>query len=110
VTSLGAALREHAPQYLRELPQTKANLPIAKALSAIMNCRTGALGGVQWHCDGCGRVHWTGRSCGNRHCATCGADNAQAWLATGRRLITANTAGSIHCQPSKAKPSQTREL
>ena len=46
-----------------------------------MRCRTGQLGGVQWHCTGCGRSHWVGRSCGNRHCPTCGHQRTHQWLA-----------------------------
>ena len=30
-----------------------------------------------YHCDDCGRAHWVGRSCGNRHCPTCGRDKTE---------------------------------
>jgi hypothetical protein len=80
MTSVAAALRRHAPRYLLGLANCEANVAIRKTLSAIMQCRTGALGGVQWQCEGCGRSHWAGRSCGNRHCSTCGADKTHDWL------------------------------
>jgi hypothetical protein len=51
-----------------------------KVISAITRCRTGQLGGTVYECDGCGRAHWVGRSCGNRHCPTCQYDKTAAWL------------------------------
>ncbi len=57
-------------------------------ISAITRCRTGELGGVVYQCDDCGREHWVGRSCGNRHCPNCQKEKTQQWLAkqTGRLL------------------------
>jgi hypothetical protein len=49
-------------------------------LSLITRCRTGQLGSVHYHCEGCGRDHWVGRSCGNRHCPACGHLKTQRWL------------------------------
>jgi len=49
-------------------------------IGLITRCRTGALGGVHYQCDGCGREHWVGRSCGNRHCASCGHEKTQVWI------------------------------
>lgn len=107
MASLAAALREHAPQYLRGLQESQANVPIRKTLSAIMRCRTGELGGVQWQCDGCRRTHWTGRSCGNRHCATCGAEKTQAWLdkQSGKLLV-----GVHHFMVTFTVPQELREV
>lgn len=81
MASVAEALRRHGPEYLRGLSDTTANVPIRKAFAAIMRCRTGKLGGVMWQCDGCGRRHWAGRSCGNRHCPTCGAEKTAKWIA-----------------------------
>lgn len=80
MSSVAEALRRHAPEYLRRNASTP-NIAVQKAFAAIMRCRTGALGGVKWQCDGCGRSHWVGRSCGNRHCPTCGSEKTQEWLA-----------------------------
>jgi len=57
-------------------------MPLAhhKVLSAITRCRTGELGGSLYQCDGCGRRHWVGRSCGNRHCPACQHEKSSAWL------------------------------
>jgi len=72
--------RQHAPAYLMKFG---AAVPVGhrKVISSITRCRTGELGGVAYRCDDCGRVHWFGRSCGNRHCPGCGAEKTTAWLA-----------------------------
>jgi hypothetical protein len=77
--SVADALRQHAPAYLKRFGDT---VPAGhrKVISSITRCRTGALGGVLYHCDGCGREHWVGRSCGNRHCPACGKEKLYAWL------------------------------
>jgi hypothetical protein len=77
--SVADALRQHAPAYLNTFGKT---VPIGhrKVLGAITRCRTGQLGGVLYLCDGCGREHWVGRSCGNRHCPNCQTDKMAQWL------------------------------
>ena len=78
--TVAQALRRHAPKYLAQLTAANTGIAIRKAFGAIMRCRTGELGGVHWHCTGCQRSHWVGRSCGNRHCPTCGHGKTQQWL------------------------------
>jgi hypothetical protein len=47
-----------------------------------------ALGSVLYQCSDCGREHWVGRSCGNRHCPACGRDKTTRWLEKqARRLL-----------------------
>ncbi len=72
-------LRQHAPAYLDQFGE---DVPLGhrKVLSAITRCRTGELGHVQYQCTDCGREHWVGRSCGNRHCPGCGKEKTYAWL------------------------------
>lgn len=72
-------LRQHAPAYTTIFGDA---MPLVhqKVLSAITRCRTGRLGGVRYQCDGCGREHWVGRSCGNRHCPNCGKEKSALWL------------------------------
>ncbi len=77
--SVANCLRQHAPAYLAEFGES-VPLGHRKVLAAIMRCRTGELGGVLYRCEGCGREHWVGRSCGNRHCPTCGRDKTTRWL------------------------------
>ena len=61
-------LRQHGETFLQQLQKNsdKISLQQWKVLSAITHCRTGELGHVIFACDGCGRQHWVGRSCGNR--------------------------------------------
>jgi hypothetical protein len=73
------ALRQHAPAYLDKFGEA-VPLGHRKVISSITRCRTGELGGVAYRCDDCGRAHWFGRSCGNRHCPGCGAEKTSAWL------------------------------
>ena len=72
-------LRQHAPAYLAAFADA---IPLGhrKVLAAITRCRTGELGGVLYQCRDCHREHWVGRSCGNRHCPTCGHDKTNRWL------------------------------
>lgn len=73
--SVADAIRTHGPAVINSLSTCQQ-----KVLSLIMRCRTGALGGVHFQCDDCGREHWVGRSCGNRHCTTCGHEKTQIWI------------------------------
>lgn len=79
MTTVADCLRQHAPQYLAKFGDS-VPLGHRKVLGAITRCRTGGLGGVLYQCDGCRREHWVGRSCGNRHCPTCGRDKTTRWL------------------------------
>jgi len=77
--SVADCLRQHGPAYLKTYGD---DVPLGhrKVLSAITRCRTGELGGVLYQCQDCDREHWVGRSCGNRHCPTCGIDKTARWL------------------------------
>jgi hypothetical protein len=58
-----------------------AVLPSQKrALQAILQCRTAALGGQVYGCEQCGRLHYSYHSCGNRHCPKCHGQQTQRWL------------------------------
>ena len=50
-----------------------------RAMNAIIACRTQALGGSLYHCQSCGRKHYSYHSCGNRHCPQCGHNAAERW-------------------------------
>ena len=77
--SVADALRAFAPEYLKRFGD---KVPIAhrKVLRVLSRCRTGELGNVVYECNSCGQQHWAGRSCGNRHCASCQFHKTQAWL------------------------------
>lgn len=50
-------------------------------MSAIVACRTEALGGHMEACDNCGMTRIAYNSCGNRHCPKCQGRARVAWLA-----------------------------
>ena len=78
--SVADCLRQHGDNYLAKRGDD-VPLQHRKVLAAITRCRTGELGATVYQCDDCGRQHWVGRSCGNRHCPTCQHEKTQAWLA-----------------------------
>jgi hypothetical protein len=49
-------------------------------MSAIVQCRSAALGGHVLRCDGCGVEQVSYNSCRNRHCPKCQSSAAQRWL------------------------------
>jgi Zn finger protein HypA/HybF involved in hydrogenase expression len=50
-----------------------------KALQAILQCRTPALGGHRYACD-CGQTHHAFHSCNHRLCPQCGAADTAQWV------------------------------
>jgi hypothetical protein len=53
---------------------------VCKAVRAIQNCRTAALGGHMDSCDECGFVKISYNSCRNRHCPKCQALSKERWV------------------------------
>jgi putative transposase/transposase-like zinc-binding protein len=51
-----------------------------KALQAIEQCRTPALGGQLFQCEHCRAAHYSYHSCGNRHCPKCHGQQTEVWL------------------------------
>ena len=47
----------------------------------LVNCRTEALGGHVYVCNGCGHQHFSYHSCRNRHCPKCHGHDMEDWLA-----------------------------
>jgi hypothetical protein len=83
--SVADCLRQHAPAYLEKFGE-RVPLGHRKVISAITRCRTGQLGGVVYQCDDCGRQHWVGRSCGNRHTPT-GEKQSRTRCVTGSEFV-----------------------
>ena len=50
-----------------------------RALRAIIQCRTGALGGHIAYCKACKKIHHHRHSCRNRHCPTCQGHQQMQW-------------------------------
>lgn len=51
-----------------------------KALQAILQCRTPALGGHRYACRDCGHTHHAWHSCNHRLCPRCGAADTAQWV------------------------------
>jgi Putative transposase/Transposase zinc-binding domain len=58
-----------------------------KAMRAIEQCRTPALGGQVYRCPNCEQVQYSYHSCRNRHCPKCQNENAQIWLEKQQDLL-----------------------
>ncbi len=71
--------RAHGPAW-RQAQAGHLSLGQFKAMSAIEQCRTVALGGHVLRCDACDTVEISYNSCRNRHCPKCQAKAAQRWL------------------------------
>jgi len=82
---LAEVLRRHWPAYERKF---RAHLLPShrRAVTAILTCRTPALGGQLFRCE-CGRQHFAYHSCNHRACPQCGHADTTAWLARQRRRL-----------------------
>ncbi len=76
---LSDVVRRHGPGYLER--HRAAIVPShARAVRAIVRCRTPALGGHLAACTKCDGEHLFFHSCRHRACAQCGHDATAAWL------------------------------
>ena len=71
--------RTHGPHW-RASRHGHLSLGQLKAMSAIEQCRSSALGGHVLRCDACEHLEVSYNSCRNRHCPKCQAKAAQRWL------------------------------
>lgn len=69
-------------KYASRMPSTHL-----KAMQAIEQCRTEALGGQVYRCPDCEHEQYSYHSCRNRHCPKCQNENAQRWLEKQRDLL-----------------------
>jgi hypothetical protein len=69
--------RQYGPEYRRshQLPRRQW-----RAMGAIVDCRTSALGGHKDKCDNCGHVEINYNSCRNRHCPKCQFLKKEKWI------------------------------
>jgi hypothetical protein len=72
--------RDHGPAW-RSANAGHLSLGQLKAMSAIENCRTAALGGHVARCEKCAHTKISYNSCRNRHCPKCQGAAARDWLA-----------------------------
>ncbi len=59
----------------------------SKAVSAIINCRTPAMGGVMKTCSVCKALEFHYKACKNRHCPLCGAFEKAQWLEAQKKWL-----------------------
>jgi hypothetical protein len=71
--------RQHGPAW-RATQRGHLSLGQLKAMSAIEQCRSAALGGHVLRCGGCGADQVSYNSCRNRHCPKCQSSAAKRWL------------------------------
>jgi len=102
VVEVADILRAAGPQACDRL----AVLPSQKrALQAILQCRTEALGGQVYGCDHCGALHFSYHSCGHRHCPKCHGQQTERWLAQQRaRLLPCPYYLATFTLPSELRP------
>jgi hypothetical protein len=81
---LAEIVRAHGAAYQRAHPLCRAQ---RRALRAIADCRTAALGGHRAVCPTCGAERITYNSCRNRHCPKCQRVATERWLAARRREV-----------------------
>lgn len=73
-------LRQHGEAYRRDHAGHLGRVE-RRVMSAIVACRTEALGGHVEACDACGTTRIAYNSCRNRHCPKCQGPARAAWLA-----------------------------
>lgn len=69
--------RKHIGEYKKS---HRLSYEQSKAVSAIINCRTPAMGGVMKTCSACKALEFHYKACKNRHCPLCGAFEKAQWL------------------------------
>lgn len=72
------ALRRFGPPFLETAPPLSADQ--RRALRAITQCRTPALGGRAFGCAECGQVQFAWHSCNHKACPQCGRAATAQWI------------------------------
>lgn len=76
--------RKHIGKYKRT---HRLSYEQAKAVSAIMDCRTPTMGGILKVCFECKRWEFHYKACKNRHCPLCGAFEKAQWLEAQKKWL-----------------------
>jgi hypothetical protein len=77
---------KYGPLYLEKYGEKMPSLH-KKALYAIMDCRTGSLGGEVYYCSKCKEYHYSYHSCQNRHCVVCQNKDAAEWIERNKKMM-----------------------
>jgi hypothetical protein len=83
---LADIFRQYGPAY-RQKYASRIPANHLKAMRAIEQCRTEALGGQVYRCPNCEQVQYSYHSCRNRHCPKCQNERAQRWLEKQQDLL-----------------------
>jgi Putative transposase/Transposase zinc-binding domain len=83
---LADIFRQYGPSY-RQKYASRMPSSHFKAMRAVEQCRTPALGGQVYRCPNCEQVQYSYHSCRNRHCPKCQNEKAQAWLEKQQDLL-----------------------
>lgn len=78
---LAEVLADHWPDYARRHASRLATAH-HRAVRAVLDCRTPAMGGMLYRCNHCEKNHFAYHSCNHRSCPQCGALDQQRWCAT----------------------------
>jgi hypothetical protein len=78
---LAGWLARAAPAWLDPAARRPVTPAQRRALHAIVRCRTPALGGCVYRCDGCDQTDFAYHSCHHRACPRCGGSRTAAWTA-----------------------------
>jgi hypothetical protein len=86
VIELAEIFQRYGPSYRAKFG---AQMPTSqhRAMRAIQQCRTPALGGHVYECPACGETRYQYHSCRNRHCPKCQGQKAHQWLAKQQTLL-----------------------
>lgn len=83
---LAEVFRRYGPAY-RQKYASRMPATHLKAMRAVEQCRTQALGGQVYRCPNCEQLQYSYHSCRNRHCPKCQNENAQSWLERQQDLL-----------------------
>jgi uncharacterized OB-fold protein len=77
--TVGEIFRQYGDSYLQIYG--KAMPPSHKrAINDLAKCRTDKMGTVHWHCNKCGKDHFSFMPCRNRSCPNCQNDKKAKWV------------------------------
>jgi hypothetical protein len=98
------ALRHFLPRFLASKPGLSA--PQWRAVNAIRQCRTPAMGGHVHACLDCGQMHFAWHSCNHKACPQCGRADTQQWVERQLQKLT----GAPYFMVTFTLPQELRDM
>jgi hypothetical protein len=86
MVELAEIFRMHGPAYRAKFKDQMLPSHV-RAMKAIEQCRTEALGGHVYFCEYCQDYQYSYHSCKNRHCPTCQNGSANEWLQRQQKML-----------------------